>query len=122
MRIGLNLVAIVVNLLTSEAGAYHPFVGKHADASAVDHGNGTISQRMTARQATFNKHADHISKNGEVFKHEEEGPISRMSQALFGRYESEFEQRVRDYQSKRQSQHKNKRLGAGANFATILSN
>ena len=120
MRIGLNLAAIIA--LATDAMAYHPFVGEHAEASAVDHGNGTISQRMTARHASFNKHADNIANNGEVFAHEEEGPISRMSHALFGKYESKFEQKVRDYQQKRQYSSKSKRLGAGANFATILNN
>ena len=122
MRIGLNFLPIVASLIASEAAAYHPFVGEHADASAVNHGNGTISSRLNAQKATFNKHADHISKNGEVFHHEEEGPISRMSHALFGKYESSFEKRVREYQESRKYSGKNKRLGAGANFATILNN
>lgn len=84
-------MAIVSHLIMTAEAAHHPFVGEHANASAVHHENGSISQRMTSRPAAYNKHADSISKNGEVFAKQEEGLISRLSNAVFGKYDSEFE-------------------------------
>jgi len=46
MRIGTQIVAIASQLLLATSaveGAHHPFVGEHADASAIHHENGTIS-------------------------------------------------------------------------------
>ena len=98
MRIGTKLVAIASHLLctTSEA-AHHPFVGEHADASAVHHENGSISQRMTARPAAYNKHAEYMVKEGDVFAKQEEGVIGRFSRAIYGQSNTEFEKRVRDF-------------------------
>ena len=45
----------------SATAAKHPFVGEHANASAVHHPSGTISQRMTAKPQTHDKHA-HIQE------------------------------------------------------------
>ena len=72
-------------------------MGEHADAGAVHHENGSITQRMTARPAAYNKHADSMVKEGDVFAPQEEGLIGRFSRAIYGEQNSEFEKRVRDY-------------------------
>ena len=63
MRSGIQSVAVLLaataNVVTSVGAtntASHPFVGEHKDAGAVHHPSGTISQRMTAKPAAFNKH------------------------------------------------------------------
>lgn len=53
------LLAATTDIVTSIGNtttARHPFVGEHKDAGAVHHPSGTISQRMTAKPAAFNKH------------------------------------------------------------------
>jgi len=52
---------------------------------------------MSSKPAAYNKHSEYISKNGEVFASPEEGLISRLSHALFGKYDKDFEKRVKDY-------------------------
>ena len=49
---------------------------------------------MTAKPASYNKHANFIAKNGEVFPEKEPGVLGSISEALFGKYNSDFEQRV----------------------------
>ena len=57
-----------------DASAYskHPFVGEHANASAVHHDNGTISQRMTAKPTTHDKHSSIISDGEGLFEQQEQ--------------------------------------------------
>ena len=42
--------------------ANHPFVGEHANSSAVQHENGSISMRLGAKQSSYHKNRGFISK------------------------------------------------------------
>lgn len=71
----------------SATAAKHPFVGEHANASAVHHPSGTISQRMTAKPQTHDKHA-HMRGGEGLFEPKEQTWQERANEALFGKYES----------------------------------
>jgi hypothetical protein len=87
--------------------ANHPFVGEHADASAVQHDSGSVSMRLGAKKTSYNKHSSFVTKEG-LFE-PNRGFFGRISDTLFG-------STVTD-----PSRGSHKKLGA-ANFATILSN
>ena len=72
------------------AGAKHPFVGEHANANGVEHENGsTVSMRLGAKPAPFNKHRGHITKDG-LFE-PNLGFFGRVSESLFGTTETEID-------------------------------
>ena len=78
---------------------------------------------MRARPASYNKYAQTIATNGSIFAQPEPGLTARISEAIFGKYESAFESSARNYSELRASSAaKKKRLGEGTNFATILKN
>ena len=100
----------------AKAAASHPFVGEHANKNAVHHPDGSISQRLGAKPASFNKHESYMGGDG-LFE-PDLGIVDHASQALFGTYKSEFEKGVEQHVERRE-QHK--KLGQ-MNFATILKN
>jgi len=52
-------------LLAIGASAHnHPFVGEHANASAVQNENGSVSVRLQAKPSSYNKHKRFISEDG----------------------------------------------------------
>ena len=79
-------------------GAKHPFVGEHAGASAVEHENGqTVSMRLGAKPAPYNKHRGHMTKEG-LFE-PNLGFFGRATEHLFGKPEEElaWHQKVKDF-------------------------
>ena len=65
----------------------HPFVGEHAGASAVEHESGqTVSMRLGAKPAPYNKHRGHMTKEG-LFE-PNLGFFGRATEHLFGKPEA----------------------------------
>ena len=56
----------------------HPFVGQHEGKSYIEHGDGSISIRMTQQQTPHNKHSD------KTLSTEDFGPKFSMSEWLLG--------------------------------------
>ena len=76
--------------MASTAAAYHPFTGKHADASAVEHDSGSVSMRLGAKPAAgYSKHEAFVTKDG-LFE-QDSGYLGGMAESIFGKAErSEF--------------------------------
>lgn len=75
-------------LAGAASAAKHPFVGEHADASAVQN-DGGISMKLDAKPAGFNKHRGHITEDG-LFE-PNLGYFGRISESLFGTTETDLE-------------------------------
>ena len=81
----------------------HPFVGEHANANAVPHENGnTVSMRLAAKPAPYNKHKVHITREG-LFE-PNLGYFGRISESLFGKAEKEIESKAKKFNSRKASQ------------------
>ena len=65
-----------------------PFVGEHADKSSIDHGNGTFSLKLKAKQAPYNKYESIWTKRNDLFPERQEssltGLLSTLSGLVFG--------------------------------------
>jgi hypothetical protein len=100
--------------------ANHPFVGKHADASAVHHENGSISMRLGAKKSPYNKYKGLVSEEN-AFE-PEKGLLNDMSEMLFGITTTDEEKMAKEYSERIGNKVvAHKKLGA-ANFAAILKN
>ena len=62
--------------------ALRPFLGEHADASAVHHENGSVSMRLGAKKSRNNKYKDLMSE--EHSEQPEKGILNVISDVLFG--------------------------------------
>ena len=82
------------------AGVKHPFVGEHANANAVPHENGnTVSMRLGAKPAPYNKHRVHMTRNG-LFE-PDLGFFGGISESLFGKTESEIKNQAKKFTSRK---------------------
>ena len=66
-----------------EAKQTSPFVGEHANASTVDHGDGSISMRMKAVRAPYNKYENLIARDVDLFR-DRKPVLERLSEFFFG--------------------------------------
>ena len=107
--------------------ANHPFVGEHADASAVHNSDGTLSMRLGSKPATYNKHEKYtgMSSSGEQMFIEDKGLFEMISDAVLGGpKQTDFHLRAKADGQRRVARREgatNKRLGQ-ANFSTDLKN
>jgi len=99
--------------------ALHPFLGEHANASAVHHENGSVSMRLGAKKSRNNKYKDLMSE--EHFEQPEKGVLNVIYDVLFGFAMTDQEKMAKEYSEhfgRKTENHKK----LGANFPAILQN
>ena len=111
--------ALAATLADASSRVQHPFLGEHANASAVHREDGTASMRLGAKPASYNKHRGYI--NGDGLFEPELGFMGRASEFLFGDYETDFQKKVRDI-TESKGKKINKKLGQANKFPSILKN
>ena len=62
--------------------ADHPFVGEHANASAVQNENGSVSMRLRAKQSSYDKNRVFISEEDVV--EQKTGFLAYINELLLG--------------------------------------
>ena len=104
--------------LAANQTSYHPFVGEHAEAGMVDHGDGRVSTRLSPTAAPFNKYESLLIKDDSLFRNDAhrraENQPTTLYEALFSTSE---ETHPRDgpmaekYRNRAKNQNKRFRLG-----------
>ena len=64
MRKTFETSIVVCAALTCANALREPFVGEHREASNYDHGDGSLSMKMTAKAAPYNKYEKLLVKDG----------------------------------------------------------
>ena len=77
--IELSSIAAFAKIGEASKSVKHPFVGDHANANSVHHENGSISMRLGAKTAGYNKYDSFINSD-DHFAEEELGYLGTFSE------------------------------------------
>ena len=73
-------IALLQGIVANAAD--HPFVGEHANASAVQNENGSVSMRLRAKQSSYDRNRVFISEEDVV--EPEKGFLTYINELLLG--------------------------------------